>query len=167
MPTITIARTTGAYSNAATLGFVTGLRSQLPLALLTLSANRGAFAARAPRPLSLLRSRRTLAVTTLAALGELVADKLPSTPSRLKPGPLGGRLAIGTIVGAAVSREAGLPAGAGALLGAAGAAAGSFAGYHARTYLGRATGLRDAVWAVAEDATALALGSLALRRTPA
>jgi len=37
-----------------------------------------------------------------AALGELVADKLPNIPNRTDPGPLLGRAIAGAIVGAAV-----------------------------------------------------------------
>lgn len=151
------------YGRAALLGFVAGLRSQLPHALLALAANRGVFAAGAPAPLGLLRSRRTLAALGLAAAGELVVDKLPGTPSRTRPGPLGGRIAIGALVGAAVAQEAGATVPAGAVLGAAGAAAGSFAGAAYRRVAAEATGLPDPVLALAEDATAVGLAAVALR----
>ncbi len=148
---------------AAVLGAATGLRSQLPLTLLAVAAQRGGFAATTGSPLGLLRSRYALVGLGLLTAGELVGDKLPRTPSRLAPGPLTGRLLFGALVGAAVAREAGYLAAAGAVIGAAGAGAGAFAGYRARTSLGRATAIADPVWGVVEDLVALSLGALALR----
>jgi uncharacterized membrane protein len=43
--------------------------------------------------------------TGAAVLGELVGDKLPSTPSRLQPGPLGGRWAAGALAGYSLARR--------------------------------------------------------------
>lgn len=151
------------YTRAAGLGVVTGMRSMMPFALLALAARRGTFARDAGKPLSLLRSRAALPITGFAAAGELLADKLPMTPSRIEPGPLGGRLVLGALAGAAVCREARRSAVAGALLGATGAAGGSFGAYHVRKWLGRATRLPDPVWAVVEDGLAVGLGLLTLR----
>jgi uncharacterized membrane protein len=148
----------------AQLGVVAGLRSQLPFALLALATRRGEFAADRDAPLGLLRKPASLPVLGLLAGGELVGDKLPMVPSRVSPGPLIGRVAIGAAAGAAVAGEAGRAVGLPAALGGAGAALGSLAGYQFRTKLGRATGLPDAALAVAEDALALGLGVLALRR---
>lgn len=151
------------WQRAALLGFVAGLRSQLPLALLAIAARRGTFAATAERPLALLRSPGVLAFAGLAAGGELVADKLPTTPSRLAPGPLVGRLVFGGLAGAAACAEAGKPAFLGAGLGALAAGTGAAAGAYARAALVKATGAPDAVWAVSEDLLALGLGGAALR----
>jgi len=78
------------------LGVVSGARSQLGLAVLAWSPSRR----RDPAPLRLLRARAGCAGSVLAVAGELVADKLPRTPSRLSPPVLGGRLAVGALVGA-------------------------------------------------------------------
>lgn len=161
--TTTIIPGDAVYGRAAFLGFVAGLRSQLPHALLALAANRGVFAAGAPAPLSLLRSRGALVALGLAAAGELVADKLPATPTRTEPAPLGGRVLSGALAGAAVGREAGASVLACAALGAAGAVAGSFGGASYRRIAGETTGLPDPVLAVAEDATAVGLAAVALR----
>lgn len=151
------------YARATGLGIVTGMRSMMPFVLLALAVRRGTFARDAGRPLSLLRGRAALPITGFAAAGELVADKLPMTPSRIDSGPLGGRLVLGALAGAVVCREARRSAVAGALLGATGAAGGSFGGYHVRKWLGRATRLPDPVWAVVEDGLAVGLGLLTLR----
>ena len=104
---------------AAGLGFVAGLRSQLPFALLATAANGGQFARTSSKPLALLRSRGALVVLALAANGEIVADKLPFTPKRIGRAPLAGRLLCGGIVGTAICGEAGQSAALGAILGAA------------------------------------------------
>ncbi|HEX3723952.1 MAG TPA: DUF4126 family protein [Nitrolancea sp.] len=156
------ARTTRAV--AAALGFVAGLRSQLPFVLLATAANGGRFAQRSGKPLSLLRSRGALATLALGANAELIADKLPFTPSRIAPAALAGRLVSGGIIGAAVFGEAGRSAAIGAIVGVTGAGAGSFAGYYARKSLVNATGFPDFVWAVTEDAVALGLGLLTIRQ---
>jgi uncharacterized membrane protein len=151
-----------AYVSAAVLGVVAGMRTQLPMALLAFAAREGAFASHAGPPLSLLRAPAALPVLATSALGELVVDKLPFTPSRLAPGPLLGRLACGGLAGAAVTHESKAPLFTGALLGAAGAGLGAFAGYHLRAALGRSTGISDPVWGAVEDVSALVFGAWAV-----
>ena len=146
------------FTRATLLGVVAGMRTQLPLALLAFAAREGTFAVNDGPPLSLLRAPATFPLVATSALGELVADKLPLTPSRLAPGPLLGRLAFGGIAGATVALEGKGPALKGALLGAAGAGLGAFAGYHLRAALGRKTGVPDPAWGAVEDVTALCLG---------
>lgn len=100
-----------------------------------------------------------------ASAGEMVGDKLPAAPSRLQPGPLGGRIAFGAMAGAALGTE-----GRGkavvirsAIVGGVGGAAGSYAGYHARNAAVDATGLPDPAVAIVEDAIAITLASTAVR----
>ncbi len=157
--------TTTGYVRAGILGVVAGLRSHLPIALLAVAANHGAFAAGAPAPLGLLRSRGALVALVPAAV-ELAVDKLPATPPRTNPASLAFRVAIGAIVGGAVGHEARTPVIACALLGAASAAAGSFAGASYRRIARDVTGYPAVVFAVAEDAIAIGLGVFALRSVP-
>lgn len=145
---------------ASLLGLATGLRSQLPLALLAVAANNDQFAQKPEGPLRLFHSRNALIGLSLSAIGELIGDKLPMTPSRLAAGPLGGRLAIGALAGAALAADRREPVPMAAALCAAGAGVGSYAGYHLRAGLGSATGIPDPVWAVAEDVVAISLGLL-------
>jgi uncharacterized membrane protein len=133
------------------LGALAGLRSMLPLALVSRR-----LAARRPRPAglrALLGSRPVPVGLALAAAGELVADKTALVPARTQPLPLAGRLLAGAVVAAAARGPATSAAGA-ALAGALGALAGSFGGYHLRRAGGR---LLDRDWpaAVAEDALCL------------
>jgi uncharacterized membrane protein len=150
--------------SAATLGFVAGLRSQVPLSALAKAAKDGDFADHADGPLKFLHSHWIIPITMTMAAGEMVADKLPFVPSRIKPLPLAGRGLLGGVAGAAVFKNAGRSIPLGLAIGASGAVAGSFGGYYARSFLSKRTGLPDLVWAVAEDALAIGLGRLAVHR---
>lgn len=101
----------------------------------------------------------------MASAGEVVLDKLPMTPSRLKPRTLLGRIAFGTFAGAALGSERKGIASVmrGAIAGTAGAVLGNYGGYHARKAVGDATGLPDPAVAVAEDAIAITLATTAVQ----
>jgi len=143
------------------LGVVTGSRSQLGLAALAWSAPPDRHDARVLRA---LRSRPGRLALAAAAAGEVVADKLPTTPSRTAPPVLAARLASGAAVGALA---AGRTDRRGALLaataGVVGAAAGSYAGSAYRRAAVRRTGTPDLPWALVEDAAAAGLAAAAAR----
>lgn len=145
------------------LGVVTGMRSQLPAALLAWRASRGDLPEPMEGPASLLRRPASLPIAALTAAGELVGDKLPMTPSRLETGPFVGRLTLGATAGSGVAAAFGGSRLAGAVLGAAGAAVGSVAGYRLRAYAVARTDTPDAVWAIIEDGIGIALGLAATR----
>jgi uncharacterized membrane protein len=137
---------------AALLGVAAGGRSSLGLA-------GPALTARAPLPWPV----RWAAVA--AVVGELVADKLPGTPSRTIASSVVGRLASGAGGGALLARRAGggrvLPL----LVGAAGAAAGTSGGARWRRWASQR--VPDWQAALAEDAVVLTLAAVAClpRRT--
>jgi uncharacterized membrane protein len=130
-----------AYAQALGLGFVSGLRAALAPALV---------AEIAPPKVKL--------VFRLLSVGELIADKLPKTPSRIDPGPLTGRIVSGAAVGYVLCRHAGKSVWLGALLGGAAAVAGSYGGYYGRKMLGEKLHLPDPIVALAEDALGVGLG---------
>lgn len=101
---------------------------------------------------------------TLAALGELVNDQLPSTPARTKPGPLAARIVTGALSGACVTVAVGTSAWLGAVLGGLGGIAGAFGGYQARGGLVRALRVPDAAIAIPEDLIAIGVGLLLVSR---
>ncbi len=149
------------FGRAFLLGVVAGSRSMLPLALESRAGRHDRFGVRAPFP---LLARPALGIgLPLASMGEIIADKLPFVPSRVKPGPLASRAVLGSIAGAAFSGEAGSSPLAGAVAGAGGAVLGSVAAYQARAWVGRATGWPDPVWAVVEDILAIAMGRALIR----
>lgn len=128
---------------AARLGRSAGLRTFTPLAALALGG--------VGRP---ARARRLLVVL---AIGEIVADKLPWTPSRLEIASVAGRATSAALCGATVAGPTGVAPAVG------GAIAATYGGYHARAALVRRTGWPDLVWALVEDVVAIALAWSAVR----
>lgn len=148
-------------TRSATLGFVAGLRSMMPLALLAQHLERdGPDIADGGWAIDVLASPAGALALGVAAVGELIADKLPWVPSRLEPLPLAGRVVLGGTAGALDSLAEGRASDVGALLAALGALVGSVVGYRLRTGLP----LPDPLVALGEDLLACLLGSWAVRR---
>jgi uncharacterized membrane protein len=95
-------------------------------------------------------------IFTLLAVVELVADQLPSTPSRKVPMQFGARIVSGALSGATIGAAAGSWI-IGLIAGVIGAVIGTFGGAEVRGYMAKAFG-RDAPAAFIEDAGAIILG---------
>jgi len=111
--------------------------------------------------LAFLGFRATPFITTLLAIGELVTDKLPKTPSRLVPPQFGARVSMGALTGAAIGASQGNLL-MGFLSGIAGSILGTLGGSKARAAAAKLFG-RDLPAALLEDIVAIALVFLALR----
>jgi len=148
------------YALALLIGVVAGLRALTPLAAVSWAARAGDPALDGTL-LAFLGYRWTPWVLTLLALGELVSDKLPKTPSRKVPVQFATRIVVGAICGAALA----IPAGAGiagALLGAVGAVLGTLGGAAVRGRLAAAFG-SDRPAALIEDLVAIVAAILIVR----
>jgi len=145
------------------IGVLAGLRALTAPAIVACAARlkwinlRGSL-------LSFMGSTAAVAVFVVLAVGELVADKLPLTPSRLKPPGLIARFVLGGLSGAGVAVAGGQSLVTGAILGAAGGIAGAFAGYRIRTGLVKAFKVPDFVIALLEDTLAIAGGLFIVSR---
>jgi uncharacterized membrane protein len=149
-----------AVARAGLLGLATGIRSMTPVALLSWTSSASEEAS---SPVdSVLKSPVSRAVTTAAALGEIVVDKLPITPSRTSPGPLLGRMVIGGVVGMILCQRLRQPIVPGIVSGAAGAGIGSVASTLSRAWLSQTTKTPQALWGSAEDIEAVGLGLLSV-----
>jgi uncharacterized membrane protein len=115
-------------------------------------------------PLSFMNTMVALCIFTLFAIGELIVDKLPQTPSRTAPVGLIARAVTGGLSGACLAVSGGKSLAAGALLGAAGGVAGAFAGYYIRHGLVVQNRLPDFVVAVVEDLLAISGGLFIVSR---
>ena len=87
------------------------------------------------------------------AIGELITDQLPSTPSRKVPMQFGTRIVSGALCGAALGASGDALIG-GAIAGALGAIAGTLGGYEFRSRLAKAAG-KGLPIALLEDAIAI------------
>jgi uncharacterized membrane protein len=134
---------------ALLIGFLAGLRSLTPTAVTAWGAHVGWM--KLGHPLAWMGSTAAVSFFTLLAVVELVADKLPSTPSRTAPAGLIARILLGALAGACVASAGGGAVYLGGFLGVLGALAGTFGGYQARTRLVRALGTPDFVVAILGD----------------
>jgi uncharacterized membrane protein len=131
------------------IGVFAGLRSLTPPAMVAWAVHLGWL--KLDRPLALIGSIPAVAILSVLAVAELVADKLPNTPNRTSPLGLIVRILTGGIAGACVSSGGGKGAAIGAVLGAVGGIAGAFGGYQARTRLVKALCSPDIYIALLED----------------
>ena len=136
------------------LGVAGGARSMLPAAAIS-GAVRAGSVCTAGTPLAFLNGRSLNRLLVGLALAELVADKLPMTPSRKQSAAFAARVISGALAGAAVG-AASRRASFGALLGMAGAIVGTEGGAAFRSWLASLFE-RDLPAAVIEDLVALAL----------
>ncbi|NOK21721.1 DUF4126 family protein [Corallococcus carmarthensis] len=151
-------RTNNDLWTAAGFGVLAGMRSMTAPAFLTRELSRKPTRA-LKRALPGLTSKKVSQRLGLLALGELVGDKAPTTPPRIKLPPLTGRILSGAITGAAVSRDRkGAKLGF-ALIGAAAAIASSYAFYGIRRFVTHRLRVPDLAAGLIEDGAALFLGA--------
>lgn len=148
-----------AFVSAFGMGIVAGLRAMTAPAMVSWAAALGWLNLQGT-PLSFMGSRVSVAILTLAALGEYVNDLLPKTPSRTAPGPLIARIILGGLSGACLCAAARQSLVVGALAGGVGGVLGAFGGYQARTRLASGLKAKDAFIAIPEDLVAIGLGLL-------
>jgi uncharacterized membrane protein len=145
------------------MGVLSGLRSLTAPAVVAWAAHRGWINLN-HTPLQFMGSTAAVVVFTLFAVVELVADQLPSAPSRTAPPGLIARIVLGALCGAAIAASGAQSIAIGAVLGAAGGIAGAFGGYQVRTRLVKALKVPDFVIATLEDAVAIGAGLIIVSR---
>jgi uncharacterized membrane protein len=138
------------------IGIVAGLRSLTAPAVVAWAAHLNWLNLHGS-PLAFMGSTVTVAIFSLLAIGELVADKLPMMSKRTAPAPLMARVVTGGLCGACLYAAAGQSLVAGALLGGIGGIIGAFLGYGIRKRLVNNLHIKDLVVAVCEDLIAVGL----------
>ena len=147
------------YVLAFLIGIVAGLRAMTAPALASWAARVGWLKVQGT-PFAWMGAAVTPWIFTLAAIGELVNDKLPKTGSRKAPPQFIARIVMGALSGATVGAGGGSWVG-GLIAGSIGAVVGTFGGYELRSRLARAIG-RDLPAALIEDVVAIVLGFFAV-----
>ena len=135
------------------IGVVSGLRSMMAPAAVSWAVQLKCLPV-GQTWLEFLGFRWTPWVLSIGALGEIIGDKLPSTPSRKALVPFVARIVSGALCGGAMGAALGNLY-LGMACGAAGAVAGTLGGYAARIGLVRAIGGRDLPIALLEDVVAV------------
>jgi len=138
------------------LGCLDGLRSLTPPALVCWAAHLGWLHFGGTR-LAFISYR-----STLIAVVELIADKLPNTPARTAPLGLIARVFLGGACGLGLATSGGISVSFSVLLASIGALVGAFVGYHSRRLVVSKAHVPDLAAAVVEDVIAIASGLLIL-----
>lgn len=141
--------------SAFLIGVVCGLRAMTPPAAVSWAARLG-WLHLGDTPVAFLGASVTPYITSLLAIGELINDKLPKTPSRKAAGPFIVRIISGAVCGFALTTGSYL----GLVAGSVGAVVGTLGGYEFRARLVRATGGKDLPIALLEDAIAVSSAAL-------
>ena len=137
---------------ALLIGIVAGLRAMTAPAAVSWAAYL-AWIDPGGSWLSFLGHWITPWIFTVLAIGELITDQLPSTPSRTVPLQFGTRLIMGALAGAALGASGGMLV-SGLIAGAVGAVIGTLGGRAARGKLAASFG-SDRPAAFIEDAVAI------------
>jgi uncharacterized membrane protein len=143
------------------IGIVAGLRSLTAPAVVAWAAHLGWLNLHGS-PLAFIGSTPAVAILSVFAIGELIADKLPMIPKRTAPIPLMARVATGGLCGACLCAAVGKSLLAGTLLGGIGGIVGAFLGYGIRRRLD--LHIKDLVVAVCEDLVAVGLALFLVSR---
>jgi uncharacterized membrane protein len=145
------------------IGMVAGLRSLTAPAVVSWAAHIGWLNVHGSR-LAFMGSTIVVAIFSVLALGELIADKLPWIPKRTSPAPLLARFLMGGLSGAALCAAAGQSLVPGALSGGIGGVVSAFLGYYTRKSLVTDLHIKDFLVAISEDVIAIALALFIVSR---
>ena len=138
------------------IGVMVGLRSMMGPAVVSWAARLGWMRLEGT-PLAFMGATVTPYLFTVLAIGELIADKLPKTPSRKAPAGFIARVVSGALCGASIG-AANQSLIVGMVGGMLGAVAGTYGGYAYRARLAQMIG-KDTPAAIVEDFMAL-IGAL-------
>lgn len=144
------------FALALGIGFVAGLRSLTPPAVVTWAAHIGWLNLHGS-PLAFMQSITAVIIFSLLAIGELVADKLPKTPNRTALFPSSARVLTGALCGASLCAATRELLVVGALLGGIAALIGAFLGYQIRRWIVNNLHIKDFFVAICEDLLTIGL----------
>ncbi|MDK1386476.1 DUF4126 domain-containing protein [Sinorhizobium sp. 8-89] len=137
---------------ALLIGVIAGLRAMTAPAAVAWAAWLGWFDV-SSSSLAFMGYRWTPWIFTVAAIGELISDQLPTTPSRKVPLQFGTRIVVGALTGATVGAS-GDALVAGLIAGVIGSIIGTYGGAAARGKMAATFG-KDMPAAFIEDAVAI------------
>jgi len=139
------------------IGIIAGLRTMTAPAAVAVGARYGLIAV-AGTPLAFMGYSWTAWILCILAVGELITDQLPTTPSRKVPVQFTARVLTGALAGATLAAPQGSPV-TGLIAGIVGAVIGTLGGAAFRARLAAAFG-RDRPAALVEDVVAIGAAAL-------
>lgn len=148
---------------ALCLGGLTGLRAFTPITVLVWALHLHHLRILGS-PLYFLHTTTAVVILTILAVAELIADKLPFTPSRLRMPGLVGRIIFGSVCGVVSGQAWGASWQTSAGAGLIGAIVGAVAGYEIRKGWVETLHWHDLPVALIEDVVAIGGSILVLSR---
>jgi uncharacterized membrane protein len=145
------------------IGVVAGLRSLTAPAVVAWAAHLGWINLQGS-PLAFMGTIWAVAIFTVLAIVELVADQLPNAPARTAPVGLSARVVTGALSGASLGIAGGGALWVTAVAGALGGIVGAFGGYQTRVRLVRTLHAPDFAIAIPEDLVAIGLALFLVTR---
>ncbi len=136
-----------------------GLRGMSAPAFLSYYLSHGGNEKLGGTSFSLLADERVSALLGMAAVGEMIADKLPFVADRTDLGPLVGRAVSGALVGAAIFTNEGEQPLTGAAIGAVTAIASTLLSYQLRTRATSMLRIPNVLAGLLEDGIVVGAGS--------
>ncbi|RYF68593.1 MAG: DUF4126 domain-containing protein, partial [Cytophagaceae bacterium] len=120
------------YLRSFQIGFIAGMRAMSAPALLSHKLSQTIPNEHPKSPLHYLAQPTTAKVFKALAGGEILGDKLPSSPNRTSPPQFLARIGMGATCGAVISEVEGQKMPVGAVLGGLGAVAGTLLFFNIR-----------------------------------
>ena len=140
------------------IGTLAGMRTSSAPAITSQILSHHQSKALNNSPLSFMQSKTVANTLTFLTLSEVVMDKLPSTPNRIKPAGFAFRCLSGALAGASIYKATGNNVLVGTLLGAASAAASTYLSYITRKATVERTKIFDPIIGAIEDALVVGAG---------
>jgi uncharacterized membrane protein len=143
---------------ALTIGTLAGMRSASAPAIACYILSRNRPEELTHSSLRFMESDSLATVLKVLAIGELIVDKLPFTPPRIKSFSVSARVFSGGLSAAAISKAKGNSVIAGAILGSAAAFVATFLFYFLRKKAGEKLNVYDPLLGAFEDALVIGAG---------
>lgn len=140
------------------LSVIAGMRAMAAMSLLSQYLIQHPSKRLAKTPLNFIQTQKAANVFKFLATGEIMGDKLPFIPPRIKPTPLLARALAGLIIGATLTSTKSKAVGRGATMGFAAAIASSYFFYLMRKKPAERGALQNAIWGTLEDGLILRQG---------
>jgi uncharacterized membrane protein len=140
------------------LGVLAGMRSASAPAVASHILSRRPSGHLAKSTLDFMQSKRTAVIFKILAASELIADKLPSAPNRIKPIGVVFRCISGSLAGASIYKASGKNMLTGALLGSAAALGSTFGSFFIRKNTVNRLNLFDPIAGGVEDVLVVGAG---------
>jgi len=140
------------------LGVLAGMRTSTAPAIANRILSQHYSRQLAHSSLAFMQSDKVATALKIFVIAELIGDKIPSAPDRIKPVGMVARCLSGALAGASIYKASGNKALSGALIGSATALASTFGSFLLRKSIVKRTRIFDPIIGVLEDALVIGAG---------